>query len=292
MSGGEIVFILEPDVGRVTVETSRAEIKLAKEIERDLGQGSVLNCARPLSAAEKSAADNLTESDCKNDDGRIHLFRLYHDSTVDGFGRRSVVQVAGCSIKCIGCFVPETHLRENGRLTSIEEIVGEIDRNRSRHDGVTILGGEPFDQAESLETLIEKLKSKNYHITVYSGYTLEYLSARKNKSVNRILEAIDLLIDGAFDRNLTKDAGEYRGSSNQRLITHPISRIKMKGDKPKQLANDEEKRKQSEAKFNALLAECLDQGWSPTKCPMGCVVEPDGVCPHGFQSIALELGLI
>ena len=54
----------------------------------------------------------------------------------------------------------------------------------------------------------------------------------------------------------------------------------------------EEKRKNSEAEFIEFLEICLDEGWSPTKCPNGCVVEPDGVCPHNFKSVALELGLI
>lgn len=226
MSNGEIVFILEPDAGRVTVETSRADVKLAKEIERDLGQGIVLNCARPLSGKEKSAADNLIELSYETGSERIHLFRLYHNSTVDGFGRRSVVQVAGCSILCAGCYIPETHQRANGNLISINEIVREIDEQRDTHDGVTILGGEPFDQAGSVEILVARLKARNYHVIVYSGYTLENLLARECESVNRILEKTDLLIDGAFDRNLTKGAGEYRGSSNQRLIPHPILRIK------------------------------------------------------------------
>lgn len=51
----------------------------------------------------------------------------------------------------------------------------------------------------------------------------------------------------------------------------------------------EEGRKKSEVEF---IEECLDEGWSPTKCLIGCVVEPDGVCPHGFNSIALEYGFI
>ena len=289
----EIVFILEPDAGRVTVESSRVEAALAKEIERDLGQGTAVNCARPILRDEKSAADISDESAAGSDDQRLYLFRLYHDSTVDGFGRRSVVQVAGCSIRCSGCFVPETHRRENGRLTSIEEIVREIDGARERHDGVTVLGGEPFDQAESLLVLVERLKAKNYHVCVYSGYTLEKLLSRDEECVSRILSKIDLLIDGAFDRNLTRNAGEYRGSSNQRLIFRPISRGKMKSEKPALNENDrEEKRRRSEAEFDQFIAECLDEGWSPTRCPTGCVVEPDGVCPHGFQSVALELGLI
>ena len=105
----EIVFILEPDAGRVTIEASRVASKLAKEIERDLGQGTALNCARPISKAEKSAVDKMGETVEASSSQHIHLFRLYHDSTVDGFGRRSVVQVAGCSIRCAGCYVPETH---------------------------------------------------------------------------------------------------------------------------------------------------------------------------------------
>lgn len=293
MNEAEIVFILEPDAGRVTVETSRASANLAKEIERDLGQGSVVNCARPIFRNGKSAAGISGEAMPDADNQHLYLFRLYHDSIVDGFGRRSVVQVAGCSIRCIGCYVPETHGRENGRLTSIEEIVAAIDAQRERHDGVTILGGEPFDQATSLEILVEKLKAKNYHVAVYTGYTLENLLARDEECVNRILAKIDLLIDGAFDRNLTRGAGEYRGSSNQRLILHPISRMKMKNEKPTSVETDnEEKRRQSEAEFNQFMMECLDEGWSPTKCPQGCPVEPDGVCPHGFKSVALELGFI
>lgn len=289
---GEIVFILEPDAGRVTVESSSVAANLAKEIKRDLGQGTALNCARPISRDAKSAVSKSSETVGESSGQQIYLFRLYHDSTVDGFGRRSVVQVAGCSIRCAGCYVPETHLRENGQLTSIEEIVAEIDRNRGRHDGVTVLGGEPFDQTESLEILVEKLKAKNCHVIVYSGYTLENLQARECEIVNRILANIDLLIDGAFDRNLSKNAGEYRGSSNQRLIFHPITRIKMNDDKSNLQANDEVKRKQSEAEFNQFMADCLDEGWSPTKCPHGCVVEPDGVCPHDFKSIALEYGFV
>lgn len=57
-------------------------------------------------------------------------------------------------------------------------------------------------------------------------------------------------------------------------------------------SDDEEKRKQAEENFNQFMEECFDEGWSQALCPAGCVVEPDGVCPHDFKSIALELGLI
>jgi anaerobic ribonucleoside-triphosphate reductase activating protein len=134
--------------------------------------------------------------------------------------------MAGCSIRCAGCYVPETHERANGTLTSIEKIIGEIDKKSGETDGVTILGGEPFDQPESLQILVEKLKAENYHLVIYSGYTLEDLLARESKSVSRILADTALLIDGAFSRELSANAGEHRGSRNQRLIFYLISRRK------------------------------------------------------------------
>lgn len=225
----EIVFILEPDAGRVTIESSRAKASVAREIERDLGQGSGVNCARPRISDGRNGTETVRRlSDEKSAaslaDESVYLFRLYHRSTVDGPGRRSVVQVSGCSIRCPNCYIPETHERGGGRLTSIDAIIAEIDEKSGEHDGVTVLGGEPFDQAESVARLVEKLKAKGYHLTVYSGFTLEDLLARKSDSVERVLANTDLLIDGAFVRELAENAGEYRGSSNQRLIFHPISR--------------------------------------------------------------------
>jgi len=223
----EIVFILEPDAGRVTVESSQASAKIAKEISKDLGQGMGVNCARPIVEIEKSSSEtDFQQSETNSPNESIHLYRIYHHSTVDGPGRRSVVQVAGCSILCAGCYIPETHLRANGRLVSITEIISEIDEKSGEHDGVTILGGEPFDQPECLEILVKRLKAKGYNLVIYSGFTLENLLARNSQSINRILAKTDLLIDGAFQRELASNAGEYRGSSNQKLIYYPITRQK------------------------------------------------------------------
>ena len=40
------------------------------------------------------------------------------------------------------------------------------------------------------------------------------------------------------------------------------------------------------------LMEMASEGTAPTECPEGCVVEPDGICPHGFESVLLELDYI
>lgn len=221
----ELVFVLEPDVGRVTIEISQASRLAVDALAEDLGRRVNLNCAKP--------ADNLRRNlpvlrhrghslkRTESDECTIWLYRLYHHSTVDGPGRRSVVQVSGCSIRCQGCFVPQTHERENGTLVSIDSIVSEIVANRAEHDGVTILGGEPFDQSGPVAELVSRLKLQGLHITIYSGYPMEVLMRRKTASIDYILTQIDLLIDGPFVASVSDRASEYRGSRNQRLINDP-----------------------------------------------------------------------
>jgi len=83
---------------------------------------------------------------------------------------------------------------------------------------VTILGGEPFDQSGPVAELVFRLKHHGLHVTIYSGYTIEALIQRKDPNIDFILTHKDLLIDGPFVRQLGNNAGEYRGSRNQRFI--------------------------------------------------------------------------
>ena len=217
----ELVFILEPDLGRLTLEFSRSPHSELDELEKVLGPRASVNCAKPASVAESPAllSRKLSPNGERDEDQfTIRLYRLYHNSTVDGPGRRSVVQVSGCSIRCQGCYVPQTHKTENGVQVPITSIVDEILANRADHDGVTILGGEPFDQPGSVAELAARLKRHGLHLTIYTGYSLEALIERKEPNVDYILTHTDLLIDGPYIREFAKNAGEYRGSRNQRLI--------------------------------------------------------------------------
>ncbi len=221
----EIVFVLEPDSGRATVEFSMATPNILRELRKELGEPITVNCARPAtsgSPAEPIPSDLGQEGSVRSGSTTfIDLFRLYHYSTVDGPGRRSVVQVAGCSIRCPGCYVPETHEAANGKSTEVVEIIAEILANRADHDGVTILGGEPFDQPAAIAELVTRLKDLDINIVVYTGYTLDTLLNKKDKRIENILKMTDLLIDGPYIREFGKRAGEYRGSTNQRSIPQP-----------------------------------------------------------------------
>ncbi len=218
----EIIFIIEPDAGMLTVEVSNVPTLMIADLESDCGKATGVNCGRPApksNTIRDSFMDNAKGS--KSPDNRaIWLYRLYHNSVVDGPGRRSVIQVAGCSIRCKGCYVPETHDRQNGTYVSIISIVDEIVSKRNEHDGVTILGGEPFDQSGPIAEIVSRLNRQNLHITIYSGYTLETLITRKDSSTDYILTHSDLLIDGPFIYQASHKAGEYRGSRNQRILVN------------------------------------------------------------------------
>ncbi|MGH9946940.1 MAG: 4Fe-4S single cluster domain-containing protein [Pyrinomonadaceae bacterium] len=217
----EAIFVLEPDAGRVTIEISQVPAQAVNDLSSDLGRRVNLNCAKP---AEKKRylpvlqPHPLTEDKLELDSFSIWLYRLYHNSVVDGPGRRSVIQTAGCSIRCSHCFVPQTHEQGLGTLVSITSILREVVANRAGHDGVTILGGEPFDQPESVAELVSRLKHHGLHVTAYSGYTIEQLIQKRLPSIDYILTHIDILIDGPFISEMRDGAGEYRGSQNQRFI--------------------------------------------------------------------------
>ena len=208
----EITFILEHDNGKLTTEVSGISTDLLIDLRDDIGTSQNLNCGKPI------GGESWEPSYLKDDRHYIWLHRIYHNSVVDGPGRRSVIQVAGCSIRCPGCYVPETHSRHNGKQVSISSILEEILSKRHENDGVTILGGEPFDQSNSVAELVLRLNKLGFHIVVYTGNTIEYLSTKDDPSITYTLSHIDLLIDGPFKSSLVAETGEYRGSSNQRLL--------------------------------------------------------------------------
>lgn len=81
-------------------------------------------------------------------------------------------------------------------------------------EGVTFLGGEPFEQAEALGIIAEEVKKEGLSVVCFTGGNLEELRLKpKNK---KLLDNTDLLIDGEFIQELTDYSRPWCGSSNQR----------------------------------------------------------------------------
>jgi len=152
----------------------------------------------------------------------LRVYRIYHGSVVEGPGRRSVLQVVGCGVRCAGCSVPETWDPRGGAAMSVGEVVEALlDPEGEPRDGVTLLGGEPLDQPESIAAVMRELKARGQHLVLYSGRTLGALARRPEPSVREALTLADVLIDGPYVRRLAEGAGEWRGSRNQNIIQLP-----------------------------------------------------------------------
>lgn len=142
------------------------------------------------------------------------------NSLSNGEGNRYVLFVSGCSHNCEGCHNKHTWDYQYGDNINIETIIKDIKYNAMPLiDGITISGGEPFDQKKDLADLIQYIKSFfKLNIWCYTGYTYDELKNKKDSYINFILKNIDVLVDGKFEKDLYNSNLKYKGSENQKII--------------------------------------------------------------------------
>ena len=157
----------------------------------------------------------------------MHIGEIITADSANGLGIRVSIFVSGCTNRCKGCFQPQTWDFEYGRpyTPEIEEfIISEL--SKSYYDGLTILGGEPFEQSNQREIvkLIRRVKKElpDRNIWIYTGFTydkdLVKGGCRYIECTDEILDNTDILVDGRFVDELKKITLKFRGSSNQRII--------------------------------------------------------------------------
>ena len=147
----------------------------------------------------------------------------------NGPGVRVSLFVSGCTHRCPGCFNPEAQDFGYGQpFTQAEEDKILAALAPAHIKGLSLLGGEPFepDNQRALLPFLRRVKERfpDKEIWCYSGYRFEELAAGSVGDHSRkLLEGIDVLVDGPFVL-AKKDLGlRFRGSSNQRIIDVPAS---------------------------------------------------------------------
>lgn len=103
---------------------------------------------------------------------------------------------------------------EEGITMDTVEILRNIEETHGL-EGVTFLGGEPFEQAEPMVEIAQACRKRGLSIIAFSGFTLEELRQSKDKHVGRLLNQIDLLIDGPYRQELRDFNRPWVGSINQ-----------------------------------------------------------------------------
>ncbi len=157
----------------------------------------------------------------------IQVNRISHPVTSLGPGRRIVVWLQGCSRHCPGCDSIDTWDCNAGKTLNVEYLAARIARIvKTEHlDGISITGGEPFEQADALICLLEILKNNlcdksddaksqsNFSILVFTGFSQGYI---RNKFP--LLDSIvDVLVCGSYMKDRPK-VNCLIASSNQKLV--------------------------------------------------------------------------
>lgn len=149
----------------------------------------------------------------------IRIAGIVNESVVDGKGIRCTIFVQGCLHDCKGCHNPHTHSLAGGTVMRLCDITEIIEANPLL-DGITLSGGEPFLYPDELADLSEWAQENRLNVWCYTGYTYEELLelAEEKPQVARLLESIDVLVDGRFEEDKTDFRLKFKGSSNQRII--------------------------------------------------------------------------
>ncbi len=149
----------------------------------------------------------------------MRIYGVVTDSIVDGPGYRTAVFAQGCPHHCPGCHNPESHDPNGGTEWTLEAVEAKFTGNPLL-DGITLTGGEPFQQPAACAELARRAHEKGLNVWTFSGYLYEQLleMAENDPAVRLLLERTDVLVEGPFllaERSLEL---LYKGSKNQRTI--------------------------------------------------------------------------
>lgn len=147
----------------------------------------------------------------------IDVYKIIPNTTVEGPGMRFCIWVQGCKKHCSGCWAKDTWEFGTGVKYSVDKLFSLIEKEK-QIEGVTFLGGEPFEQPKELAILSKKIKNSGLSVVCFTGYTLEELKSKNNEEINNFLGNIDLLIDGGFEKENYDLSRPWVGSSNQSFI--------------------------------------------------------------------------
>lgn len=157
----------------------------------------------------------------------MYVGQIITVDSANGMGIRVSVFVSGCTNHCKGCFQPQTWDFKYGKPydeATEQFILTELAKDF--YQGLTILGGEPFEpeNQEVVAGLIRRVKEElpNKDIWIYTGYTyeedLQPSGRRYTEFTDEILNGADILVDGRFIEELKNITLQFRGSENQRII--------------------------------------------------------------------------
>ena len=147
----------------------------------------------------------------------IRVHDVLPRSSIYGPGERWVLWVQGCTLGCKGCWNVETWSRRTGTERTVASLVSELEAAASAGDleGISLLGGEPLQQAGPVLELIHAAREMGLSVLLYTGYEPE----EYDPTMQACHDGSDLVIGGRYVEALRDPFLRWRGSSNQRLVS-------------------------------------------------------------------------
>jgi len=158
----------------------------------------------------------------------FNMAHIESHTHIYGPGTRFAIWLQGCTLGCKGCWNTHMWPHKDKTLLDREELYQKI-VNTPEINGVTLLGGEPLEQAGNTLWLIKMLKEKtSLTIVVYTGFKQSELEAKGYWSA--LYENSDLIISGRYQQSLRNTYLRLRGSTNQKLIYPDASSLTNEND--------------------------------------------------------------
>ena len=144
----------------------------------------------------------------------LRILHIVEGTSVDGPGLRTSIYMAGCNHHCPGCHNPASWNPQGGEERSLDELMQVIAYNEAP---VILSGGDPLQQPDGTRALISRIKHElGYNVWCYTGYTWEEIV--NDPKLFKVVQELDVLVDGPFKMAERDISLRFRGSRNQRLI--------------------------------------------------------------------------
>ncbi|MBW8481485.1 4Fe-4S single cluster domain-containing protein [Actinomadura parmotrematis] len=163
------------------------------------------------------------------------LAKAHYPVTSLGPGTRAGIWVQGCTLHCHGCMSRDTWPADPAKAVPVEAVAGWLESLPGPVDGITISGGEPFQQPAAVAALLRAVRAWQHSgyrgsipldILIYSGYVYSRLT--RSAEARTILDLCDAVIAGPYVDRLNPGGRHspsasllWRGSANQRIV--PLS---------------------------------------------------------------------
>ena len=142
----------------------------------------------------------------------FRVAELLESCSIYGPGDRFVIWLQGCTLRCPGCWNQEMWPAEGGQVWRIDDLA-QLALSAKGSDGVTLMGGEPLEQADALAPFLDLIRAGGKSVVLFTGYEPEELT----EVGHLCFERSDIIVTGRYLAELRDTSIGWRGSANQRI---------------------------------------------------------------------------